>query len=113
MNNIKLLSLIIEQQKKNKFNFYRKTILDKYKIDIKDLSMNEIDGGLAKNMKIWEITTIPLKEIIKGINVQFEHTPDASKAIEIALDHLYGEDKFYYTHLAQMVADNKNKKNYY
>jgi hypothetical protein len=31
--------------------------------------MNEIEGGLAKNMKIWEITTIPLKEIVKGIKV--------------------------------------------
>lgn len=106
---MKLLSLVLEQQQKDKFNFYRKTILDKYRIDIKDLSMNEIEGGLSKNMKIWEITTIPLKEIIKGIKVQFQHTPDPEKAIEIALDHLYGEDKFYYTHLAQMEAENKKQ----
>lgn len=72
--------------------------------------MNQIDGGLAKNMKVWEITTIPLKQILKGIKVQFQHTPDVSKAIEIALDHLYGEDKFYYTHLAKMEAENKKQE---
>ena len=70
--------------------------------------LNKIQGGKAQGMTIEDIArkhsvfvgTIK-KELEMGIKVEKEHTPDAKKAQEIAMDHLT-EFPDYYTRLAKM-----------
>ncbi len=48
------------------------------------------------------------KELKKGIDVEYEHTKDAKKAREIALDHLL-ELPDYYTKLHKMEKKNETR----
>ena len=55
--------------------------LDKYR--------DQLVGGVADNLSVEEIVQVPIEELLKGIEVEFEHTNDPYKAMEIALDHLF------------------------
>jgi hypothetical protein len=69
---------------------------------------NEIPGGLAQFSTIGDLATmhkLPLdqiiKQIIKGVKTESEHTTDLDIAMEIAFDHVY-EDPNYYDKLANI-----------
>lgn len=77
----------------------------------------KIIGGLADDMSIEDIAkkhktplTDMLKQYIKGIEVEMEHTDDKNKASEIAKDHLF-EIPDYYTRLEKMEKEGKDKIN--
>lgn len=95
---IKLSELLQQKFRDQKYPKYRKIIFDKFGIDINQFSMQEHQAGVAKNMKIWEITKFNLKQILMGIKVQTQHTTDKQQALKIALDHLT-QDPAYYTKL--------------
>ena len=79
----------------------------KYKIDL-DAFQDQLLGGVADNISLEAILRIPKKELLKGIEVEFEHTSDPYKAFEIALDHLLEnppESYKYYIGLEKMEND--------
>jgi len=59
---------------------------------------DRLKGGLADGMIPQDFSVEQLK---KGVKVEREHTKDDMLALEIAMDHLY-EDKKYYDHLEEM-----------
>lgn len=66
---------------------------------------DKIPGGLADNKTTADVAKHHdvdeeqiSKQLIKGINVEKEHTDDVAKAREVALDHLW-EDPAYYDKL--------------
>lgn len=58
----------------------------------------ELKGGLADGA---DPSNFDADQVIKGIKVEFEHTNDFDKAVEITLDHLV-EDPKYYNKLAKI-----------
>lgn len=69
------------------------------------INEDSIPGGLADESSIGDIAAmhgVSVEEIndelVKGINVEIEHTGNKAIAKEIAKDHLY-EDPKYYTKL--------------
>ena len=69
---------------------------------------NKIPGGLAQNKTIGDIAkkhNLPtkqiIKQIIKGLKVESEHTTDLTIAMEIAFDHVY-ENPTYYDDLGNL-----------
>ena len=63
---------------------------------------NKIPGGLAQYATIGEIAAmhkLPVADIIrqmmKGVKVESEHTTDLDIAMEIAFDHVYEDPKYY------------------
>lgn len=52
----------------------------------------EIIGGVGDGSRVEDFDS---KEVVKGIKVEFEHTNDFDKAVEIALDHLTEDPKYY------------------
>jgi hypothetical protein len=81
----------------------------KEKLDASTPAPNEIPGGLAQFSTIGDLATmhnLPLdqiiKQIIKGVKAESEHTTDLDIAMEIAFDHVY-EDPKYYDKLANMT----------
>lgn len=67
---------------------------------------NNIPGGLAKGKTPMDLSKkyrVPLAKVVeelkKGVKVEMEHTVDPKFAIEIAMDHLW-EDIRYYEKLA-------------
>ena len=94
------------------FEKYRQTLLILYGIDLNLISLNKLQGGKADNMRIQQIINIPLEQIIDGIEIQMEHTYSPEIALQIALDHLYGENKQYYTYLKQMQQQYKDNTDF-
>ena len=87
----------IRQSVERKFEEYRTTIKDAYKVDIKNFK-DKIPGGSADGKPI---TNYDLKQLLEGIKAERDHTKDNLLALELAMDHLeYTAD--YYTHLAVM-----------
>jgi hypothetical protein len=84
-----------------------------YENDLKEIykiycESNMVKGGLADGMTLTDIAEkhgvdakIAEKELMRGINVEMEHTTSAEVAKEIALDHLF-EDIYYYQKLAKI-----------
>jgi hypothetical protein len=71
----------------------------------------QIPGGLARGKKPRDFSK---KQLAKGLKVEMEHTDDPHKALEIAMDHLM-EDSKYYNKLEKMESefeddDEKKKK---
>jgi hypothetical protein len=71
-------------------------------LDASTTAPNEIPGGLAQFTTIGELATmhnLPLdeiiKQIIKGVKTESEHTTDLDIAMEIAFDHVYEDPKYY------------------
>jgi len=59
---------------------------------------DRLDGGLGDDMYPSDFC---LRQVFEGVRVEMEHTDDPKLALEIALDHLV-EDPKYYTHLNEM-----------
>lgn len=59
---------------------------------------DQLPGGLADKKKPHQF---PPDQIDKGVKVEMEHTNDPAKALEIAMDHLT-EDRRYYDKLEVM-----------
>ena len=71
-------------------------------LDASTPAPNNIPGGLAQFATIGDLATmhkLPLdqiiKQIIKGVKVESEHTTDLDIAMEIAFDHVYEDPKYY------------------
>ena len=65
---------------------------------------NKLQGGRGDDL---EEEDVDHDELMKGIDVEMEHTDDEDIAEEIALDHL-SEDPDYYTKLSTIHKDNPN-----
>ena len=78
-----------------KLDEYRKAIKDKFGIDIEKFTNNKIKGGKSNSYTFKDLIKFDLKQIIKGIEIEQEHTADKYIALEITLDHL-AEFKHYY-----------------
>ena len=77
-------------------------------LDASTSAPNNIPGGLAQYATIGDLATmhnLPLdeiiKQILKGVKTESEHTTDLDIAMEIAFDHVY-EDPKYYDKLANL-----------
>lgn len=71
-------------------------------LDASTEAPNNIPGGLAQYATIGDLAAmhkLPLEEIIKqilkGVKVESEHTTDLDIAMEIAFDHVYEDPKYY------------------
>ena len=71
-------------------------------LDASTPAPNEIPGGLAQFATIGDLATmhnLPLdqiiKQIVKGVKTESEHTTDLDIAMEIAFDHVYEDPKYY------------------
>ncbi len=83
--------------KDQKFETYRKAILNEHGIDINKYK-EKLKGGRADGKNI---TRYELNELLMGIKVELEHTTDKYTALEITTDHLE-EFPDYYTRLEDM-----------
>lgn len=88
---------------KSRYPAIRELILQKYKYDINNWksSMDGRFGGDAADIALYEPD-----QILMGIEIEKEHTPEIAKRIEIAMDHL-DENPKYYTELAKMEGETK------
>lgn len=66
--------------------------------DVFETYEDEIEGGLADDKKPEEFD---IKQILKGIEIEYEHSKDPKIALEIAMDHLTENPK-YYDYLEEM-----------
>jgi hypothetical protein len=89
-------------------------------LDASTPAPNEIPGGLAQFSTIGDLAQmhkLPLdqiiKQILKGVKVESEHTTDLDIAMEIAFDHVY-EDPKYYDKLSNIeeMADMRSVERY-
>lgn len=69
--------------------------------ELDQLHKDQIPGGKADRRKPSDFDQ---QELAQGIKVEMEHTSDARKALEIAMDHL-AEDREYYTKLRKIHRD--------
>lgn len=69
-------------------NYIVKNINSFHKLAFKD----KLPGGLADKKKPSDFNPIQLR---KGIKVELEHTDDKRLALEIAMDHLTEDPKYY------------------
>jgi cytidyltransferase-like protein len=76
---------------------------------------NHLPGGLAKNATVEELVKMHntslqevIRQLIKGVKVEMEHTTDSDIAFEIAFDHVY-ENLHYYDDLAKMEKGEINE----
>lgn len=67
---------------------------------------DELSGGKADQR---EPRDFQRDQLIKGIKIEFEHTYDMHRALEIVLDHLVEYDK-YYDELEKMEKSFEEKK---
>lgn len=74
----------------------------------------ELEGGKGDNMSLRKLAkkhkvdvSVIVREFVKGVKVEREHTNKIKKAIEIAMDHLT-EDPYYYKKLSKI----ENKEDY-
>lgn len=54
--------------------------------------LEKIPGGLASGR---DLDNFDLEQLIKGLDVEMEHTDDPMVALEIAMDHLTEDEKYY------------------
>ena len=60
--------------------------------DSEDSEEEELEGGLADDE---DPEKYDLDQLLKGIEVEFEHTDNPEQALEIAMDHLEEQDDYY------------------
>lgn len=89
-------------------------------LDANTKAPNILPGGLAQNITIGEIAQMHevsldhvIRQLIKGVKVEKEHTTDLDVAMEIAFDHIY-EDPNYYDKLSSIeeMADMRSVEKY-
>ena len=92
----------------------------KESLDASTPAPNNIPGGLAQYATIGDLATmhkLPLdeiiKQILKGVQIESEHTTDLDIAMEIAFDHVYEDPKYYdkLTNIEEM-ADMRSVERY-
>ncbi len=109
MASIFLVSLLftagVHAGEAGKFDRYRDAIKAKYGIDIKDFK-GTIHGGRADGK---DVIKYDLDQLLMGIEVEQEHTPDKMTALEISMDHLE-EFPDYYTRLHKMEKEAEHEK---
>lgn len=88
-----------------KFENYRKTIKDAFRIDIKKFK-EKLTGGYADGKAI---TDYDLGELLEGIKWEREHANDSLIPLEIAMDHLERIPD-YYSHLLTMERECASEK---
>jgi hypothetical protein len=71
-----------------------------------DKPLNILPGGKGDDL---DDEDVDQDELLKGIEVEMEHTTNKKIAKEIALDHL-AEKSNYYTKLERIHKENPNKK---
>lgn len=88
--------------KKNQIKKIIKEVLDSTTV-----APNNIPGGLSQYATIGDLAQMHklpvdqiIKQILKGVKVESEHTTDLNIAMEIAFDHVY-ESPTYYNDLAK------------
>ena len=71
-------------------------------LDASTTAPNEIPGGLAQYATIGDLAAMHklpvdqiIKQILKGVKTESEHTTDLDIAMEIAFDHVYEDPKYY------------------
>lgn len=71
-------------------------------LDASTPAPNNIPGGLSQFATIGDLSSMHkvsiqdiIKQIIKGVKVELEHTTDPDIAMEIAFDHVYEDPKYY------------------
>lgn len=57
-----------------------------------NVELNKLEGGLADNRLPEEFDS---EQILKGMKVEMEHTNDPKIALEITMDHLVENPKYY------------------
>ncbi len=82
------------------FADYRSEIMKAHGIDIANFK-EQIPGGRAHGQPV---SKYDLQQLLMGIGVEQEHTPDKMKALEISMDHLE-EFPDYYTRLSIMEEE--------
>lgn len=77
-------------------------------LDASTQAPNKIPGGLAQFATIGDLATMHklpidqiIKQILKGVKIESEHTSDLDIAMEIAFDHVY-ESPTYYDDLSKI-----------
>ncbi len=99
----------VAQEGTGAFENYRSEIMKAHGIDIANFK-EQLPGGRAHGQPI---TKYDLEQLLMGIGVEQEHTPDKMRALEIAMDHLE-EFPDYYTRLAimeeEMEREHKTKQ---
>lgn len=89
-------------------------------LDANTKAPNILPGGLAQNTTVGEIAQMHgvsldhvIRQLIKGVKVEKEHTTDLDVAMEIAFDHIY-EDPNYYDKLSSIeeMADMRSVEKY-
>lgn len=64
---------------------------------------DQLPGGMADNANILQFSK---EQLVKGVEIEFEHTDDFMMALEIATDHLM-ENPNYYDYLEEMEKEFK------
>ena len=71
-------------------------------LDASTTAPNEIPGGLAQYATIGDLAKMHklpvdqiIRQILKGVKTESEHTTDLDIAMEIAFDHVYEDPKYY------------------
>lgn len=71
-------------------------------LDASTTAPDKIPGGLAQYATIGDLATMHklpvdeiIKQILKGVKTESEHTTDLDIAMEIAFDHVYEDPKYY------------------
>ena len=93
-NAIARIAQVIEE------DLYKKVLQRKFDLDL-DAYEDTIPGGYSDGRHPSEFI---LEQVILGIEVELEHTDDPYLALEITLDHLSEEEK-YYTYLEDMEEE--------
>ena len=82
----------------------------------KSISEDELEGGLADDLTIEKIAKKHkaniediVDQLMKGVAVEREHTEDINKALEIAMDHV-SEDSKYYDKLEKIEGDHSKEE---
>lgn len=63
-----------------------------------------INDGIGKNTSVLDVNK---KQLLVGINVEFEHTRDINMAASIAIDHLTEKPEYYTILLQSGLVDEK------
>lgn len=71
-------------------------------LDAQTQATNKIPGGLAQHATIGDLAVMHkisvseiIKQLMKGVKTESEHTTDLDIAMEIAFDHVYEDPKYY------------------
>jgi len=88
------------------YEAFANAVKEKYGYDVGDFGTHT-GSGLAKGKRIIDFN---LKELLAGMEIEKEHTPDIRERLQISMDHLTEKPNSYYTLLKEYVEGNKEEK---